>query len=57
MDIGEEDFNLAAGAEEVSELDLSFIVSKRPVDSFLCNAYHGYEVGAMRSVTSEMGVS
>ena len=57
MDIGEEDFNFAAGAKEVSELDLSSIASKRPVNSFLCNAYHGYEVGAVRSVTSEIEVS
>ncbi len=57
MYISEEYRNFAAGAKEVSKLDLSSIVSKRPVGVFLSNAYHGYEVGAVRSVMSEIGVS
>ena len=57
MNIGEKYLDFAAGPKEVSELDLSSTFSMRPVDYFLCNAYHGQEVGAVRSVMSGMGVS
>lgn len=56
MNIGEKYLDFAAGAKEVSEFDLLSVISQRPVDSFLCDAYHGHKVGAVRSVMSEIGV-
>lgn len=57
MNIGEKYLDFAAGAKEMSELDLTSIVRIMPRGCFLCDAYHGHEVGAMRSVMSESGVS
>lgn len=53
MNVGEKYFDFAASAKEVSELDLSKIVSTRSFS--LGNAYHGHKVGAVRSVMSEIG--
>ena len=57
MNISEKYFDFTTGAEEVGELDLSFILSSRLLDSVLCNAYHWYKVGAVRSVISESEMS
>ena len=57
MNVGEKYLDFATGAEEVSELYLSYSVSIRFAYSVLSNAYHGHEVGAVRSVMSEIGIS
>ena len=57
MNISEKYFDFTTGAEEVSELDLSFILSSRLSESVLCNAYHWHKVGAVRSVMSESEIS
>ena len=54
MDIGEKNLDLATGAKEVGDLDLFTTVSTGIIDSFFCSAYHGHEVGAVRSVKSEI---
>ena len=56
MNVGEKYLDFATGAEEVSELYLSYSVSIRFAYSVLSNAYHGHEVGAVRSVMSEIGM-
>ena len=55
MNIGEKYLDFATGAKEMSELDLTPIVRMRPPGYFLCDAYHRHEVGAVRSVMSEIG--
>ena len=57
MNISEKYFDFTTGAEEVSELDLSFILSSKLSDSVLCNAYHRHKVGAVRSMMSESEMS
>lgn len=57
VNIGEKYLDFAAGAKEMSELDLTSIVSMRPLIIFWSDANHGHEVGAVRSVMSEIGVS
>ena len=57
MNISEKQLDFTTGAEEVSELDLSFILSSRVLKYIHCNAYHGYKVGAVRSVLSESETS
>ena len=54
MDIGKENLDFAAGAKEMGDLDLPSTVSTRIVDSFFCTDYHGYEIGAVRSVMLEI---
>ena len=53
MNISEKQLHFTTGAEEVSELDLSFNLSSRLLESVLCNAYHRHKVGAVRSAMSE----
>ena len=57
MNVGKKYLDFTASAKEVSDLDLSSLVSTRPVYTVLFDAYHGHKVGAMRSVTSEIEVS
>lgn len=57
MNIGEKYLDFAAGAKEMSEFDLTSIVSVRPLGTPWGDAYHGHEVGAVGSVMSEIGVS
>ena len=57
MNISEKYFDFTAGAKEVSDLDLLYIVSPKVLNSFPSNAYHGHKVGAVRSVTSESAAS
>lgn len=54
MNVGEEYLDGAPGAEKVGDLNLSSIVSIRPVDPSLYNAYHGQKIGAVRSIMSEV---
>lgn len=56
MNISEKQFDFTTGAEEVSELDLSFSLSSRLLESVLCDAYHRHKVGTVRSVMSESEV-
>ena len=57
MDISEKQLDFTTGTEEVSELDLSFLLSSRLFEHVLCNAYHRHKVGAVRSVLSESETS
>ena len=53
MYISKKQLDFTTGAEEVSELDLSCILSSRLLESVFCSAYHWHKVGAVRSVMSE----